>query len=136
MNFHSIFHFLPFPVKHMARTKCCKVCYHCAIISANTLSASINRHLFASSTLSEDLFFCFFMFLVLIQRHRPCSSFSSQYFSRSCRSFLVFSWRFKFPCFRFETCCWNISTVELTSPNWYLYFCIFWNFQKLFQWAN
>ena len=89
--------------------------------------ASVSKPLTASKTLSKKSFSCFFKFLIL--RCRPYSPFSSQYFSRSCQSFLVFSWRFKFSCLKFVTYCWSIAAVELTSSKWFLYFCIiFWNY--------
>ena len=37
VNFHSVFQFLPFPVKCRAMTKCCKPYYHRVISSANTM---------------------------------------------------------------------------------------------------
>ena len=69
------------------------------------------------------------MCLILRQRHRSKCLFSSEYLSRSCRSFQVFAWRFEFYFFKFVTCCWSNATVALTSSNWFLYFCIiFYNF--------
>ena len=69
------------------------------------------------------------MFLILRQRRRRYGSFSSQCFSRSCRSILVFSWRFEFSSYRFVTCCCSIAAVELACSNWFWYFCtMFWNY--------
>ena len=135
MNFYSIFQFLPFPVKHSTVTKCCKTRYNRLISFANTtwrsmqtsgilILASLNKHLISSRTWSEDSFSCFFMFLIIRQRRRLYCSFSSQYFSRSCRSIFIIFWRFEFSCFRFVTCCCSIDTIELISSNWFLYFCI------------
>ena len=134
VNFHSIFQFLPFPVKHSAVTKCCEAYYQSVIDSAKTMymiNAGIwdidafltKQTLNYFQDFAGEFIFLFLVFLILRLRRRPCCSFSSQHFSRSWRSFLTFSWRFKFSCFKIVKCWWSMTTVETISSNWFLYVC-------------
>ena len=78
--------------------------------------ASPDKHLSAYRTLSDDLFSCFFMFLMTRQRRRLNSSFSLRYFSTSFSFFLEDS-SFK-QCNNFEVLmrhiiCWKSCKYDI-----------------------
>ena len=114
------------PYFFFAVTKFCKAYCHQVTSSAETM-LMINTSIWNINTCITkqtlncfedfDSFSNFFMFLILRQRRRPYCSFSLRCISRSCRSFIIFSWRFEFYCFKFVTCSLSIATVELISFN-------------------